>query len=116
MSDKSILTGAKKPLSSLDNATEEITNILVTKIHHENDIEACAYIATKNDKYYCHCYLTSVDIPVYEIARDSIFAYIDGMLYGTEEEPTLVGILANAILNNEIEIVQDKEADVTLYC
>lgn len=115
MSDKSILTGAKKPLSSLDNVSEEIANILVTKYHHENDIEVCAYIATKNDKYYCHCYLTLIDIPVWEIAREAIFAYTDGMLYGTEE-PTLVGILTNAILNNEIEIVQDQEADVTLYC
>lgn len=111
---KSTLTGSKKSLSSLGDVPEEINDIFVTKYPHEDAVEACSYISTKDNKHYC--YIVLHDKPVDEVARDSIFAYTNGELYGGEEESTLVGILTNAILNNEIEIVQDKEADVTLYC
>lgn len=114
MSDKSILTGSKKSLSSLGDLPEEIIDIFVTKYPHEDNVEVCSYFSTRDNKHYC--YFALHDKPADEVARDSIIAYTNGELYGSEEESTLVGILTNAILNNEIEIVQDKEADVTLYC
>ena len=114
MSNELILTGAKKPLSSLGGVPEEINDIFVSKYPHEDVTEVCSYISTKDNKHYC--YFALHDKPVDDIARDSISAYTNGELHGGEEESTLVGILTNAILNNEIEIVQDKESDVTLYC
>lgn len=114
MDIKSTLTGSKKSLSSLGDVPEEINDIFVSKYPNEDATEVCSYISTKDNKHYC--YFALHDKPVEEVARDSIIAYTNGELYGGEEESTLVGILTNAILNNEIEIVQDKEADVTLYC
>lgn len=113
---KSILTGSKKSLSSLGDVPEEINDIFVTKYPREDAVEVCSYISTKDNKHYC--YFALHDKPVDEVVRDSIFAYTNGELYGGEEESksTLVEVLTNAISNNEIEIVQDKEADVTLYC
>lgn len=114
MSDKSILTGAKKPLSSLGLMPDEITSITVSKYQGKDENEVCSYISTRNSKYYC--YFASSNKSMDDIVRDSISAYANGELHGSDEESALVGILTNAILNNEIEIVQDKEADVTLYC
>lgn len=114
MEIKSNLTGSKRSLSSLGGVPEEINDIFVSKYPNEDATEVCSYISTKNNKHYC--YFALRDKPVEEIARDSILAYTNGELYGSEEESTLVGILTNAILNNEIEIIQNGEADVTLYC
>lgn len=114
MAIKSTLTGSKKPLSSLGDIPEEISDIFVTKYPLEDVVEVCSYISTKDGKHYC--YFDLHDKPLEEVAHDSIIAYTSGELYGSEEESTLVRIMTNAILNNEIEIVQDKEADVILYC
>lgn len=116
MSDKSILTGAKKPLSSLGNIPEEIVDIFVTKYKGKDEDEVSSYITTKDNKYYCYCCFDISDKSIDDVARDSLFAYTNGELYRSEEESTLVGVLTNAILNNEIEIIQNGEADVTLYC
>lgn len=114
MEIKSNLTGSKRSLSSLGGVPEEINDIFVSKYSNEDATEVCSYISTKNNKHYC--YFALRDKPVEEIAHDSILAYTNGELYGSEKESTLVRILTNAILNNVIEIVQDGEADVTLYC